>query len=44
MSEIWGEIVLLALAIPASPFPIIPAILLPFTERPRAAGLSFPAG
>ena len=44
MSEIWGEIVPLAAAIAASPFPIIPAILLLFTARPRATGLSFLAG
>jgi threonine/homoserine/homoserine lactone efflux protein len=44
MSEVLGEIVPLALAIAASPFPIIPAILLLFTARPRATGLSFLAG
>lgn len=44
MSEVLGEIVPLALAIAASPFPIIPAILLLFTARPRASGLSFLAG
>jgi threonine/homoserine/homoserine lactone efflux protein len=44
MSEVLGEIVPLALAIAASPFPIIPAILLLFTARPRATALSFLAG
>jgi hypothetical protein len=34
----------LALAIAASPFPIIPAILLLFTERPRATSSAFLAG
>lgn len=44
MSGIWAEIVPLALAIAASPFPIIPAILQLFTARPRATGLSFLGG
>jgi threonine/homoserine/homoserine lactone efflux protein len=35
------EIVALAFGIAASPFPIIPAVLLLFTERPRAAAFSF---
>lgn len=35
------ETVALAIGIAASPFPIIPAILLLFTERPRAASLTF---
>jgi len=34
----------LALGIALSPFPVIPAILLLFTERPRAAGLAFLTG
>lgn len=44
----WGfvlaEVVPLALAIAASPFAIVPAILLLFTERPRATGGAFLAG
>lgn len=44
MGEVLGEIVPLGLAIAASPFPIIPAILLLFTPRARATGLSFLAG
>ena len=44
MSEVLGEILPIALAIAASPFPIIPAILLLFTARPRATGLAFLAG
>jgi hypothetical protein len=35
------EIVALAIGIAASPFPIIPAVLLLFTERPRAAAFAF---
>jgi threonine/homoserine/homoserine lactone efflux protein len=35
------ETVALAIGIAASPFPIIPAILLLFTERPRAASFTF---
>ena len=35
------EIMALAVGIAASPFPIIPAILLLFTERPRAASFAF---
>lgn len=34
----------LAVAIAASPFPIIPAILLQFTERPRSTSLAFLGG
>lgn len=33
-----------ALAIAVSPFPILPAILLLFTERPKPTGLAFLAG
>jgi threonine/homoserine/homoserine lactone efflux protein len=44
MSEVLGEILPIALAIAASPFPIIPAILLLFTTRPRATGLGFLMG
>lgn len=36
-----GEVAGLALAIAASPFPVIPAILLLFTERPRPSSLAF---
>ena len=39
-----GEIFGLALAIAASPFPVIPAILLLFTAQPRAASLAFLGG
>jgi threonine/homoserine/homoserine lactone efflux protein len=35
------EIMALAIGIAASPFPIIPAVLLLFTERPRAAAFAF---
>jgi hypothetical protein len=35
------EIVALAIGIAASPFPIIPAVLLLFTDRPRAAAFTF---
>lgn len=35
------EVLALALGIAASPFPIIPAVLLLFTERPRAAAFAF---
>jgi threonine/homoserine/homoserine lactone efflux protein len=44
MNGVLGEVLPIALAIAASPFPIIPAILLLFTARPRATGLSFLAG
>lgn len=39
-----GEVVALAFAIAASPFPVIPAILLLFTARPRQASLAFLGG
>jgi len=39
-----GETLLLAVGIAASPFPVIPAILLLFTVRPRAASLAFLGG
>ena len=39
-----GETLGLALAIAASPFPVIPSILLLFTGRPRAAASAFLAG
>jgi len=35
------EVLALAIGIAASPFPIIPAVLLLFTERPRAAAFAF---
>lgn len=38
------EIAPLALGIAASPFPIVPAILMLFTPRPRATGGAFLAG
>lgn len=44
MSEVISEIIPLALAVALSPFPVIPAILLLFTSRPRAAGFGFLAG
>lgn len=44
MGEIFAEVSLLGLAIAASPFPIIPAILLLFAPRARATGLGFLAG
>lgn len=44
MSDLLGEILPVALAIAASPFPIIPAILLLFSPRPRASSLAFLAG
>jgi len=36
-----GEVFALALAIAASPFPVVPAILLLFTVRPRPTSLAF---
>lgn len=39
-----GEVLPLALGIAASPFPVIPAILLLFTGRPRAAAWAFLSG
>lgn len=39
-----GEVLPLALGIAASPFPVIPAILLLFTGRPRAAAWAFLGG
>lgn len=39
-----GEVVPLALGIAASPFPVIPAILLLFTSRPRTSSSAFLAG
>jgi len=39
-----GEILPLALGIAASPFPVIPAILLLFTDRARAASWAFLLG
>jgi threonine/homoserine/homoserine lactone efflux protein len=39
-----GEVFGLALAIAASPFPVIPAILLLFTARPRPTSLAFLGG
>ncbi len=44
MASVIAEVVPLALAIAASPFPIIPAILLLFTPRARAVGPAFLAG
>jgi threonine/homoserine/homoserine lactone efflux protein len=39
-----GEVLPLAIGIAASPFPVIPAILLLFTDRPRAAAWAFLSG
>lgn len=39
-----GEVLPFALGIAASPFPVIPAILLLFTGRPRAAACAFLVG
>jgi threonine/homoserine/homoserine lactone efflux protein len=39
-----GDVLPLAVAIALSPFPVIPAILLLFTPRPRATGGAFLAG
>jgi threonine/homoserine/homoserine lactone efflux protein len=44
MSEVLREVLPLALAIAASPFTIIPAILLLFTPRAAAAGSAFLGG
>lgn len=44
MGAVLAEILPLAVAIAASPFPIIPAILLLFTDRPRAASTAFLGG
>ena len=41
---VLAEVVPLALAVAVSPFAIVPAILLLFTERPRATGGAFLAG
>jgi threonine/homoserine/homoserine lactone efflux protein len=41
---VFAQIVPLALGIAASPFPIVPAILLLFTQRPRASAGAFLAG
>ncbi len=39
-----SEVLALALAVAASPFAIIPAILVLFTDRPRATSLAYLAG
>jgi threonine/homoserine/homoserine lactone efflux protein len=39
-----GDVVPLAIAIALSPFPVVPAILLLFTTRPRATGAGFLLG
>ncbi len=39
-----GEVLPLAIGIAASPFPVIPVILLLFTDRPRAAAWAFLSG
>jgi len=36
-----GEVIVLALGIAVSPFPVVPAILLLFTARPRPTSLAF---
>ncbi|CUR60676.1 conserved membrane hypothetical protein [metagenome] len=44
MGAVLAEILPLAVAIATSPFPVIPAILLLFTDRPKAASTAFLAG
>jgi threonine/homoserine/homoserine lactone efflux protein len=44
VGEALADVVPLAVAIALSPFPVIPAILLLFTARPRATGGGFLAG
>jgi len=44
VGEVIAEVMLLGLAVAASPFPIIPAILLLFTPRARATSLGFLVG
>lgn len=44
MGEVLGEVVPLAIAVAASPFPIIPAVLLLFTPRARAGSLGLILG
>jgi len=44
VGEVVGEVLPLAIGIAASPFPIIPVILLLFTARPLAASGAFLAG
>ena len=44
MGEVVAEVLPLAIGIAASPFPIIPVILLLFTARPLAASGAFLAG
>lgn len=43
-ADSMGETFALAVGIAASPFPVIPAILLLFTARPRSTSLSFLGG
>ncbi|WP_406086388.1 GAP family protein [Kitasatospora purpeofusca] len=44
MDAVIAEVVPLALGIALSPVPVVPAIFLPFTPRPRAAAGMFLAG
>lgn len=44
MGADYGEVLPLALGIAASPFPVVPAILLLFTPRARASSSAFLAG
>jgi threonine/homoserine/homoserine lactone efflux protein len=44
VAEAIGDVLPLAVAIALSPFPVIPAILLLFTARPRATGVGFLIG
>ncbi|MGW6734100.1 GAP family protein [Streptomyces sp. NPDC055013] len=44
MNEVMGEMTPLALGIALSPFPIVPALFLLFTPRPRVTGGAFLAG
>lgn len=44
MGTVLGEVAPLALGIALSPFPLVPAILLLFTPRPRTTAAAFLAG
>ena len=44
VAEVLTEVLALGIAVAASPFPIIPAILLLFTPRARATSFGFVAG
>ena len=44
MRDALASVLPLAIAIAASPFPIVPVILLLLTERPRVTAGAFPLG